>query len=119
MDAEAIATSPVLVWAALVIGLLLMIVQAAPKFFGPIGKIVQSREEARRQRERAMESDKDRRIEDLKHRVWRQYKREVRWEREAQAHREWDRRVLELLTGREPPVEPGPTFMTPDDPEEM
>lgn len=118
MDAAEVASSPVLIWAAIIVGLVVMIVQAMPKVFGPLGKVVEDRQEARRRREREQEEHKDRMIRDLRHRVWRQYRRERRWEAEAQEHREWDRDVLGMLTGREPPVRPGPAFMTPDAPEE-
>lgn len=118
MDAAEVTTSPVLIWGAIVVGLLVMIVQAVPKVFGPLGKVVEERQAARRRREREQEDQKDRMIRDLRHRVWRQYRRERRWEAEAQQHREWDREVMEMLTGREPPVQPGPAFMTPDAPEE-
>lgn len=118
MDASEVGSSPVLVWVAIAVGVLLMIAQAVPKFFGPIGKALEARSETRQRREREQEEHKDRMIRDLRHRVWRQYRRERRWEAEAQEHREWDREVLGMLTGREPPVRPGPAFMTPDAPEE-
>lgn len=118
MDPSDVTSSPVLVWISLAIGVLLMLAQAVPKFFGPIGKAIEQRQEARRRREREAESDKDRRIRDLQRRVWRQYKREQRWESEAQEHRQWDRDVLARCTGVDPPLEPGPPFMTPDAPDD-
>lgn len=133
---------PVMIYATLIIGVLLVVSQAVPKILGPVGAAA-SDWSRRRREQRIAQEDADmadlqrqvtyltqKRAEDraehareqveLKdefaehRRMWAE--REDRWRREWHHHRQWDYQALEALTGRKPPFDPSPPFMTPDPP---
>lgn len=125
------ASSPIMVYAAIIFGVLIAAATAVPKILGPIGTGIAKWAEQRRQ-ERIAQDDAD--IRDLKRqnenlelsnqkkdREFSEYRRrvarrEARWRIEKNIHDRWDYQAQQALVGHEPPFDLAPEYMTPDPP---
>lgn len=139
-----IEAHPAYIYAALILGIVLLVANAAPKILGPIGKAAsewsQRRREARiaqgqaemsevqkqvaflteqREKDRAEHDEEQRNLrKELGNhrRAW--AAREDRWRKEWNEHIAWDYDMIHLAhqLGADPPPMPAPHFMTPDPP---
>lgn len=124
-----VSTSPLLVWVAIAVAVLLTVATAVPKAIDPIMKAVDSWtarkravsvarddadiEDLRRQIHNLEDAQKRTRAEFAAYRLaWDE--RERRWSAEWRHHREWDYRAQEALIGHIPPFDASPPFMSPD-----
>lgn len=133
MAPEQLTDSPVIIYASIIVGVVIVVAGSVPKVLGPIGKAIYEWQERRRAQRAAEEADelatRDQQIAYLKGRVSEQDRdhaeyrrrvsaREARWRREWTVHLIWDYAVMQRLIelGADPPQDPAPDLMTPDPP---
>lgn len=136
MDADALAHSPVIIWASVILGVAVLVATTVPKILGPLGTGLAEWAARRRQQridgddadlaeaartitglrgqlaqERADHDDTRARFADAR-RAWAE--REKRWQEEAKRMRVWAFGIVQRFTGIDPPIEDVPLIMTPD-----
>ena len=132
MEPDALS-SPVLIWASIIVAVAVVIAGSVPKVLGPLGKGLDEWQ-ARRRAARLADDDadireRDRQIAFLERRLAEQdahhaaYRRrvaarEARWRAERIHHDAWDYRAARDAAAAGRPLPPAPEYLTPDPPEE-
>ena len=122
-------SSPLAVYAAIVLGVIIAAATAVPKIHGPNGTVTTTWAEARREERIAPEgadvrdlkrqtmhledrlSEKDREHSDYRRRV---AARKNQWRTEKSIHDRWDYQMQQALIGHDPPIDLTPEYMTPN-----